>query len=223
MAVTVFTLCERALGLCRGKRLILTDPQKIMLEALNYTWLADSNAQDEALACARHFEFVQNSLLETYPWVFARNYGILTDPVPFSMGAWRYGYILPSYCKKLHALMTRWRTSVDYELIGHWVGCDYEEVFAIYTSDTSQTAIGAWPALFCDAFCARLASEICIAVTGDPNAGNNLFQMFQFAISEGYRTGIIDSGLRLDNQLTDASKSTKEIFFPSPSFPGGDR
>ena len=70
--MSVFMLCERAVGLIKGKRLILGSGERSMLDALNYEGLTGANAQQEAVACARHFASVRDGLFGTYPWIFAR-------------------------------------------------------------------------------------------------------------------------------------------------------
>ena len=68
----VFMICERALGLIRGKRLELTGAEKNRLEALDYEGLLGASVQEEAVSCVRHFAGVRDRLLSLYPWVFAR-------------------------------------------------------------------------------------------------------------------------------------------------------
>ena len=70
--MSVFILCEQAVGLVRGKRLILSSTEKSYLEALNYEGLTAEHSQDEAVVCALHFARVRDRLLQIYPWVFAR-------------------------------------------------------------------------------------------------------------------------------------------------------
>jgi hypothetical protein len=49
------------------------------------------------------------------------------------------------------------------------------------------------------------------------------FQLFQFAISEGYRTGIIDPGPTLDNNMVNATQNTTRLFNPTPEGPAADQ
>ena len=66
MAITVRDLCEQAVGLLRGKRLILNGDELLLLNDLNYEGLANIHAQDEAVVCAMHFERVRDRLLQIY-------------------------------------------------------------------------------------------------------------------------------------------------------------
>jgi hypothetical protein len=218
--MSVFMLCERTIGLVRGNRLDLNASEKAMLEALNYEELIDANAQEEAVTCARHFASVRDGLFHTYPWVFARRSASLTLAGGY-MAGWRFVYSLPDDCVKLHELVQRRGTTPKYEQIGNQVGCDASNVSAKYTVIVPDA--DAWPMLFQDAFCARLAYEMSLAVSGEPSMGSQAFDLFRFAISEGYRTGIIDPGIKLDNNLANATQNTTRLFNPSPEAGPGDQ
>jgi hypothetical protein len=212
--MSVFMLCERTLGLLRGNRLDLSSSARAMLESLNYEGLTASQAQEEAVTCARHFAGVRDSLFHTYPWVFARRTADLSSATAFR--GWRYAYNLPADCLKLHQIVQNHKATPRYEQIGNIVGCDRKNVSVRYTAPVSDTA--QWVPLFQDAFCARLAGEIRISVLGESEGlGGQLFQLFQFAISEGYRTGIIDSGLSLDNNMTALTPWTTRLITPTPA------
>jgi hypothetical protein len=207
-------ICERALGLARGKRLELTQQGKNLLEALDYDLLADGTYQEEAVTCARHFAGVRDGLFTTYPWVFARRNSVLSQ-TSGSMAGWRFVFAPPAGCVKIHELVQPLGTTPAYEQAHGKIGCNVKTVSARYSVIVEDT--DDWPMLFQDAFCGRLAHEISLAVSGDPELGAQAFQLFQFAISEGYRTGAIDPGARLDNNLSDAAWNTTRLFSPSPS------
>ena len=102
--MSVFLLCEQAIGLIRGKRLILSSQERELLEALNYEGLTAAHAQDEACVCALHFEQVRDRLLELYSWIFARmteTPALISESVP----GWKYTFQLPSDCLKVLAVI----------------------------------------------------------------------------------------------------------------------
>jgi hypothetical protein len=214
--MSVFMLCERAVGLVRGNRLMLNGSQLSMLENLDYTGLAASNAQDEAVSCCRHFKSVRDGLFHTYPWVFARRNAQLSL-AGGSMAGWRFVYSLPADCVKLHELVQPHGTTPKYEQTGNLVGTDAKNVSAKYSAVITET--DDWPMLFQDAFCGRLAQEISLSVSGEPAMSSQAFQLFQFAISEGYRTGIIDPGIKTDNNMINATQNTTRLFNPTPEIP----
>jgi hypothetical protein len=219
MKMSVFMLCEQAVGLVRGNRLVLSSSEKAMLEALNYDGLVAANVQDEAVSCARHFASVRDGLFNTYPWVFARRNAAL-GLAAGSMAGWRFVYALPADCVKLHELVQPHGATPKYEQAGNVVGCDAKNVSAKYTAIVTDTA--QWPMLFQDAFCARLAQEISLSVSGEPAMSAQAFQLFQFAISEGYRTKILDPGTKTDNNMNNATQNTTRLFNPTPEAPSGD-
>jgi hypothetical protein len=216
--MSVFMLCERALGLLNASDLRELDSEdRALLENLNYDGLVNGHVQREAVVCARHFKSVRDGLFNTYPWVFARR----NTPLNLSggtMAGWRFVYSLPANCAKLHELVQRYGTTPKYEQTGDLIACNAANVSAKYTvivEDEDQ-----WPMLFQDAFCARLAQEISLSVTREPALGGQAFQLFQFAISEGYRTGIIDPGVKVDNSMINATQNTTRLFNPTPETPG---
>jgi hypothetical protein len=213
--VSVLTLCERTLGLLDASDLRDLESDIVtLLENLNHKGLLAAYAPREAVACARHFASVRDGLFMTYPWVFARRNSALSL-TGGNMPGWRFVYSLPSECVKLHAIVLPHGTSPAYEQAGTVVGCNARNVGARYSVVVEDT--DDWPMLFQDAFCGRLAHEISLAVKGVPELGAQAFQLFQFAISEGYRTGAIDPGARLDNRFSNATWNTPKLFSPSPA------
>jgi hypothetical protein len=179
-------LCERAIGLVRGRR--IEDANRSMIEALDYEGLISSHAQEEAVTCIRHFAAVRDSLLHTYPWVFARRSAALAE-LSTPVNGWRFSYVLPADCMRALNLVWRKRTIAEWEQVGTAVGCEYKPVTARYTARITDT--GQWAPLFCDAFCAKLAMEINVAVNGEFGIVPTLQQLAQNAVAEGYRVGII--------------------------------
>jgi hypothetical protein len=217
--MSVFMLCERALGLVRGKRLELSAADRNRLEALDYEGLADAGAQEEALSCARHFAGVRDGILETYPWTFARRSEAL-QAAGGSVPGWRFSYYVPDDCARLLALVRPHGTSVPYDFADQRIACNAHGVIAKFTKKINDTE--KWPGLFADAFCARLAHELSMSVYGEqgaPGAPGLLLQSFQFFVSEGYRTGVIDGGFGVDDRFAGATWNSKKHVFPSPGLP----
>ena len=186
--MSVFLLCERAIGLIRGKRLTLSASERTMLEALNYEGLANAHAQDEAVACARHFAFVRDRLLSMHPWVFARRTAAparLTE----SAAGWEYAFALPTDCLKVLTVLESGKALMHFEIVDGKLLCNHGTVNVRYTAQITDTA--KWGPEFSDAFCASLAGEISAAVIGEPNAAQLMEQRAQLAIQEGYRSGAI--------------------------------
>jgi hypothetical protein len=198
-------MCERAIGLIGGNRLILSPAEAAMLEALDYAGLASANAQGEAVTCARHFAPVRDGLPRAYPWVFARKSKVLaelSEPIP----GWQYSYAVPPDCARVLCLISGGRAVPIFETEGAAVGCSYPGVTARYTAYVNDTAL--WDPVFADAFCAKLAAEICFAVTGGTGGVSAFQQQSMAAIGEAYRLGLIDSGrVGLDEYAWDGYSS----------------
>ena len=181
MAITVFELCEQAIGLIRGKRLILTTTEHSLLDNLNYDGLTAAHAQDEAIVCALHFERVRDRLLQIYPWVFARAHKT------YSASESR---VLPSDCLTLLCVL---KDGEPLEYEGNAIPSDADEV--IYTQSVVNWA--KWPPIFRDVFVYSLAIEICPAVTGKPEYTQLLEQKVQELIHRAHQIGAIKAETRL--------------------------
>lgn len=198
--MSVFLVCERTLGLVKGRPLQdLSSTQRQQLEALNYEGLLNSNAQEEAVTCVRHFAQVRNTLLQLYPFVCAKRHVALA-PLDTVHTGWKNSYSLPSDCLRplqfvSHGSML---SKSKYELFKDSIATDASDVFLRYTSKLEDTED--WDSVFTNCFCLSLAAEICVAVTGAIQAPQSYIQQFQLAIQEGYRIGMIDEvpGQNLD-------------------------
>ena len=196
--MSVFMICERALGLLRGKRLILSAQEQSLLETLNYVGLTACNAQEEAITCARHFAFVRDRLLQLHPWVFARKtVALATYTTPVS--GWGYAYSLPTDCLTVLGLIETHGTLTHWEQMGRIVLCNHPKIQVRYTARIEDTTL--WTPSFTSAFCASLASEMGAAITGETENAIalqqqaqlllSLEQRSQLALDEAHRNGDI--------------------------------
>ena len=189
----IYEVCEQAIGLVRGKRLILNAEERTALENLDYERLTSLHAQDEAVICVLHFERVRDRLLQIYPWTFARKTTAIT------------GGILPSDCLTL-LCVEQDGIPVEYEQTGDKVNIT-GSITVHYTSRVTE--VSSWSAIFTDVFCYSLAVEICSAVTGKPEYVQLLEQKVQELIHRAYRIGAIreETKLPLKEELYERAKS----------------
>lgn len=216
--MTVFELCNQAISLIRGKRLILSSTERTLLESLDYEGLANAHAQDEAVVCAMNFARVRDRLQQMYPWIFCRNgtiingmtdtvfpSGLLTmlgvfyknEPVEYEMSATgiRFGTI-----------------NANSVLFG---GSTYPELEIRYTRKVED--VSKWPPIFCDVFVYSLAIEICTAVTGKPEYVQLLEQKAQELIHRAHQIGAIKAETRLTlkeelyNRAIGLSRGTRSV------------
>ena len=180
--MSVFLLCEQAIGLVRGKRLILGSSERTMLEALNYEGLTAAHAQDEAVVCALHFARVRDRLLQAYAWTFARKKATLAS-----------GGNLPSdYLTMLYVLVGG--EPVDYEISGTGINLTTSAEIHYIARITDTTK---WSGIFTDVFCYALAIEICAAVTGKPEYAQILEQKEQELIHRAIQIGEIKAEVKI--------------------------
>ena len=214
--MSVFMLCEQAIGLVRGKRLILTSSEKTMLEALNYEGLASAHVQDEAVVCALHFARVRDNLLQSFPWIFARK---TETPAQLSEGVsgWRYTFTLPTGCLKVLSVLAE-DSRVSYykeretdlskppelaELI-EWEEADGK----LYTNRTpvhirytyKVTDVDSWAPLFTATFIIKLAEAITPAIGASADMIQVLEKDFEQKIQTATTSGTIKSDTGLPRQ-----------------------
>ena len=214
--MSVFLLCEQAVGLVRGKRLILSDEEKANLETLNYGALTSAHAQDEAVVCALHFESVRDSLLEQFAWVFARK---TETPAQLSENqtGWRYKFLIPQDCLKVLNVIAQDKRKdfyreknhdlseppevvelIEYEEIGEYVLTNRSPVYIRYTAKiTDETK---WATAFKDLFIIKLAEAIAPAVVGQTEALQLLESKANNLIQIAMANGLINSDTGLKKQ-----------------------
>ena len=174
MATDVRELCDQAIGLLRGKRLILSANELALLNALDYANLVKAHAQDEAVVCTLHFERVRDRLLQIYPWEFARKH--------YQYGS-SVGGKLPDDCLAVLCVLQDGKP-IEYDIRNETLQPSIADE-VIYTAKVST--ISHWPPIFCEVFIYSLAIEICPAVTGKPEYTQMLEQKVQELIHERIR------------------------------------
>ena len=184
MATDVRELCEQAIGLLRGKRLILSADELAWLNALDYANLVKAHAQDEAVVCALHFERVRDRLQQMYPWVFARKHYQYVSSV---------GGKLPDDCLTVLCVLQDGKP-IEYDIRNEILQPNNADE-VIYTAKVPT--ISHWPPIFCDVFIYSLAIEICPAVTGKPEYTQLLEQKMQGLIHQAQQIGAIKGETRL--------------------------
>jgi hypothetical protein len=197
--MSVYLLCERALGLVNGTSLNELDAlQRGLLESLEYEQLQNIHAQKEAVACIRYFAGIRDELLQTYPWVFARKDEPLAE-LSEPLKGWRFSYALPAGCMRPLQLIWRKRTVAKWEEAGNVIGCEYRPVSLRYTAKITDTT--KWSPQFQEALCLKLAADIALSVNADFGGTSGLLQREAGVISEAYRVGAIDEGGQIEEDL----------------------
>lgn len=196
--MSVFMMCEQAIGLVRGKRLILDSSQRSALETLDYERLINEHAQEEAITCVRHFAHVRDQLFRSEPWVFARKTvapAQLSAPVP----GWPYAYALPTDCLKVLSVLIidgdRAWSLPEWEIVDGAIACRAPKAQVRYTAAITNTEY--WEPAYAETFCAMLAAKITPAVVGEPNLVQGLEQQAELALQRAHRSGAIVPAVEL--------------------------
>ena len=216
--MTVFELCNQAISLIRGKRLILSSTERTLLEGLDYEGLANAHAQDEAVVCAMNFARVRDRLQQAYPWVFCRNGTIIngtTDTVFPSGLLTMLGVFYKNEPVEYEMTATGLRFGTINSNTVLFGGNANPELEIRYTRQV--TDVSKWPPIFCDVFVYSLAIEICTAVTGKPEYIQLLEQKAQELITKAYQIGAIKAETRLTlkeelyNRAIGLSRGTRSV------------
>ena len=203
--MSIFLLCEQAVGLVRGKRLILSNSERNSLESLDYEALTAAHAQDEAVVCALHFASVRDSLLEIYPWAFAKK--IYTPPqLSRNESGWRYAFSVPNDCIKIYSVIAKDNRANFYEqqdtdlsepealvelksfeYVPGYIYANRSPIYIRYQAKISD--MSKWCAPFQDLFVIKLAEAIAPAIRADAQViqglENSAAQIIQAAIQNG--------------------------------------
>ena len=185
MVLTVRDVCEQAIGLVRGKRLILNGDELLLLNELNYEGLANIHAQDEAVVCAMHFARVRDRLQQLYPWTFTRR----------SRTFGTFNREIPDDCLAVLCLLDSTGKPLDFNplaLNGDIPSDAYEIIYTMKVEEVKK-----WPPIFCDVFVYSLAVEICPAITGTSEYVQLLETKAQDLINHAYHMGLIKAETRL--------------------------
>ena len=196
--------------------MILTQNQFDLLEDLDYEGLVNDHAQEEAVTCALHFETVRDTLFE-YPWAFSLRAAALSNK-SVGVGGYRFLYQMPEDCVNVYKIVLPRGSAPDYIRIDDSIACDFDDVTLYYGIIVEDVEV--WPPLFREAFIARLAATVSVAMAGLTNLSSMASQLFINAIEDAYRSGAINNSFSLDNSNMPVSVNTKRLVSPVPGAPG---
>lgn len=155
--------------------------------------LAKENIQDldegsvEARLCKQFYEHSRDTLLQVFPWRFARKTGSLAEITNTKGKRWLYAYKRPTDCLKVRRVTDE--THLDYlpyadgavaggypyDIEGTTVFCDLSPAFLDYTWRVDD--VTKFPPLFVDALAWHLAVRLAMPVTRDPKIRADAFQL----------------------------------------------
>lgn len=134
----------------------------------------------ESLACLVAWDSGRDAVLAAMDWSFARKRMELSQSSTTPDFGWDYQYPLPS--DFLEPIEVNGTTDPNWLIEAGNILINDDELNLVYTARIEDTA--KYPAMFVDAFAARLAADISPRVTRDFGLQQKMMQLFDFKIKE---------------------------------------
>ena len=151
----------------------------------NINDLAEPSA--EAKACRQFYEYVRDTLLQSYPWRFAGKTASLAELSNDKPGAWGYAYRRPNDCLKVRWVRREYSLTDEcpqtlqqeitnpYEIEGQTIYCNLSPAFLRYTWKLTDPT--RFSALFVEALSWHLAVRMAMPLTRDPKVRAGFSQL----------------------------------------------
>lgn len=139
-----------------------------------------SEGSAEARQCRLHYDVCRNSLLQQFPWMFARKVQSLAALENDWPERWSYRYQRPSDCLTIIRLVPALDRADDTEPAPHGlragsVYADHSPAFLEFTREEADPI--KYPPLFVDALAWALAARIAIPLTKDQSMRKDAYQL----------------------------------------------
>jgi len=154
-----------------------------------------------ARLCALHYPRSRDMVLRAHPWNFAVKRKALSLSTTTPAYEFTSQFALPVDC--LRVIRTGWDAaslSVEYRIEGRNLLCSESEAIIEYVArieDPTQ-----FDHLFIDVLSARLAAEICMAMTDNAGMTKNLWDIYQVKLGDARSTDAMEGTPR---EIVDAS------------------
>lgn len=152
--------------------------------------IVTENSQ-EARACRRFFDQVNDELTRGFAWPFLKRFKTLDLVEANPTTEWAFAYRYPSTCKYARRILSGTRNDSRQSRVPYLIGADdtgkliySDKPAAVLEYTTRSDDISRWPADFVQAFAYRLAAYIAPRITGgDPNKlGQTALSLFNASI-----------------------------------------
>jgi hypothetical protein len=135
---------------------------------------------EEARQCKLHYSLTRDTMLQAFPWLFARKTQVLAEVANGWDERWQHAYTRPSDCLKVRRIVPQVDTIDEFDPIefGSSEGliyCNESPAKLEYTKRFEDPA--RFPPLFVDALCWALATKICLPLTKDQSLRKDAFQI----------------------------------------------
>lgn len=161
-------------------------------------------ASEEARQCRLHYAITRDTVLQSYPWRFARKMQSLAEAPNTWEERWRHAYTRPVDCLKPIRIIPCVDIADDIHdvpfNVGHgFIFCDLSPARLEYTSRFEDPTY--FPPLFQDALAWALATRMAMPLTRDQSIRKDSFQMASQTVSAA--------------QFADADEEINSYDFPS--------
>lgn len=145
-----------------------------------------TEATAEARASNQFYQQTLDSLLQSYPWLFAGKTAALGQIANGSMGRWSYVYSRPNDCLKVRWVRPQYsvtdhlplslheEVNIPYEVEGDSIYCNISPAFLRYTRRVDDPT--KFPPLFVEALSFALAARMAMPLTRDPKTRGEMYQ-----------------------------------------------
>lgn len=173
-----------------ASNIVICNLALLKIGAQKISALTDNTA--EADACEFFYARTLQAILQEYDWPFATVAADLGAATETEVSGWSYEYDLPADCLRPIRLEEEGEdgsgndgpAGIDdlekYEIRGTKLLTDLEDAWLIYVQDFTDTT--AFPLAFEDALVHKLASELAMPLTGNPDIARDLYQMAELAM-----------------------------------------
>jgi hypothetical protein len=154
------------------------------------TTLSDNTAA--ATACSLFYARTVKALLTAYDWPFATTAADLGTATETDVSGWSYVYTLPADYLRGIRLEDQGQngsdtddaagatTLYDYEIRGASLYTDIEDAWLIYVQSITDTTL--FPIEFEEALIFKLAADIAMSLTGDPQIESAMLTQYQTSV-----------------------------------------
>jgi len=137
-------------------------------------------ASEEARQCNLHYALTRDTMLQGYPWLFAKKTIVLAQVTNVWEERWGYSYTRPSDCLKVRRIVPEIDRDEETHPIAYSVGeglifCDSSPAKLEYTKRFEDAA--KFPPLFQEALTWALASKVCMPLTKDQSLRKDCYQL----------------------------------------------
>src|ERR1044072_687676 len=159
----------------------------LALSHIGKNTISDIDEQsEEARQCKMHYYVTRDTMLQGYPWGFARWVSVLAEVTNTWEERWQYTYARPSDCLKVRRLVPELDLADDITDIPYSVGeglifTDYSPAKLEYTRRFEDPT--KFPPIFLDALSWALATKICLPLTKDQSFRKDAFQIANQTVS----------------------------------------